>query len=189
MRRSRLATTDERLLWHPRETIYRILCDIGSYREWWPDADGLGVVGPLPPQVGTTLRLSYGPFVRWTAEVAILREPDLIAMTYAGALQGVAAWRITADPGASTRVAYAIDIEPVPSWLKLVFALWNLQPEHSRQIGRVFDALELRIGAVTARETAQACPAVRSLPNFRSQSATDAPLRQDPCSGNRPRLP
>ena len=140
------------MLKHPRQAIYDVLCDVGWYDEWWPRPCCPRALGPVPVQIGTTLRLSYGPFVHWTAEVAELREPALIAMRYAGDLRGSACWRLVADRGTGTRVAYEIDIEPVPSWLRVVSALWNLRLEHSRQIRRVFEALDLRVSAMTARD-------------------------------------
>ena len=175
MRQLRLATTDERVLNHSREAIYDVLCDVGSYHEWWPRMGDPRALGPLPVRIGTTLRLSYGPFVHWTAEVAELREPALIAMRYAGDLRGNAWWRLVADHGAGTRVAYEIDIEPVPTWLQLVSALWNLQPKHSRQIRRVFEALDRRVSAMTARDADHvSCLPSADLPDSRKLSRRSA---------------
>ena len=148
MGRSRLIASDEHVVAHPPEWVYRVLCDIGSYPEWWPPAGSVHVLGPLPVQVGTRFLLSRTPFVRWTVEVDELWESRAIVMRYSGSLRGAAWWWLTADGRGGTRVVYAIDIEPAPVWLRLVFRLWNLQSEHSRQICRIFDALALRVDAV-----------------------------------------
>lgn len=150
MRPARLTAVDERIIDPPRDATYRVLHDFGSYAEWWPRATRPHVVGPLPTQIGTTIRLSNGPFVRWNAHVVDLRAPALIAMQYTGALRGAATWRL-ATHGTGTRVSYEIDVEPAVWWLRLAFALWNLQAEHSRQIGRVFDGLDLHLRTTMSR--------------------------------------
>jgi uncharacterized protein YndB with AHSA1/START domain len=151
MGRSRLTASDEHVIPHPPEWVYRVLCDIGSYPEWWPPAGSVHVLGPLPVQVGTKFRLSRTPLVRWTVEVLEMWESRGIVMRYAGPLRGAAWWWLTADGMGGTRVVYAMDIEATALWLRLVFLLWNLQSEHSRQIRRICDALALRVGAMRQR--------------------------------------
>ncbi len=158
MRRASLTVSDQRLFHYSREAIFDVLSDFGSYHAWWPPAHGVRVGGPLPAQPGTTIWFAYGPFVRWAVEVVDVRPPVLLALRYSdGALRGEAAWRLEADRAGCTRVTYDIDIEPTPAWLRAISRVWNLQPEHSRQIARVFTALDRRVAAVSRRRPGPAC--------------------------------
>ena len=87
------------------------------------------------------------PWATWTVVVDELREASLISMSYdSGACTGDASWHLERVNG-GTLVAYAVDVELLPLWLRLVSRIYDISREHTRQIDRVFTALDRRLSS------------------------------------------
>ena len=148
---SRVVARDEVALPHPVRSVYRTLCDFEEYSAWWPRRLSFKVLGPLPVAPGTRMRFGNTRFVRWTAVVTEVREDELIAMRYdGGACRGTASWILKAA-GNATRIAYEIDLEVFPWWLRALSGVLDFSKEHTRQIHRVFLALDRRIHALSGK--------------------------------------
>lgn len=145
---SRVIARDEVALPHSVEAVYAVLCDLEGYDAWWPRRLSFQVLGPLPPAPGTRMRFGNTRFVTWTAVITELRENELIAMRYdGGACRGTACWRLEAA-GAATRIAYEIDLQVHPWWLRALSKVIDFSREHTRQIYRVFLAIDERVHAL-----------------------------------------
>ena len=141
---ARVVARDEVALPHQVEDVYGVLIDFASYELWWPRLLSFKLLGPEPVQVGTRARFGH-TLVSWTAVVTDV-DPDLrIAMRYdGGACIGSAEWTLQ-EAGRATRIAYAIDLEVRPWWLRSLAHLVDFSREHTRQIYRVFLALDERL--------------------------------------------
>jgi hypothetical protein len=83
--------------------------------------------------------------VTWTAVVTEVQPSALIAMRYdGGACIGEATWTLR-RAGRATRIAYTIDLEVRPWWLRGLSHVLDFSREHTRQIYRVFLALDERV--------------------------------------------
>ncbi|HET9870858.1 MAG TPA: SRPBCC family protein, partial [bacterium] len=108
---------------------------------WWPRSIRFQV-DPGPVKVGTRMRVSNQGLVRWTAEVTDIQENKKIMFRYFdGAWDGTAAWTLTPE-GSGTRVAYSIDIVPVPFWLKALSGVLDLGKIHSKMMAGVLASLQ-----------------------------------------------
>ena len=142
---SRISARDEVALPYTVDQVYAALVDFSSYKEWWPRHLAFEVLGPLPVALGTRVRFGNTRFVSWTGVVTEVRERATIVIRYdGGACEGRATWTLE-EAGAATRIAYAIDLELRPLWLRLLSRLVDFPREHHRQISRVFAALDRRI--------------------------------------------
>lgn len=149
MRVPRIICRDEMLVPYSQALVYQTLCDFERYSCWWPTGLSFRVLGPVPVQVGTQIAMSNGPFVRWVALVADLQENRAILLHYSdGACRGNAAWTLVPRDG-GTVVAYEIDVEVVPPWLRVLARFMDFSREHSRQMLLVFQELETELSRRT----------------------------------------
>jgi uncharacterized protein YndB with AHSA1/START domain len=142
----RVIARDERILSHPPERVYEVLVDLEQYGTWWPRPFAFQVLGPLPVQVGTLVRVSNGALVSWTAMITALEPSRWVAMRYSdGAWSGETAWSLERTNLNATRLIYEIDLEPNQAWLRVLGAVTSLSSLHSRQMDGVFAALLTRL--------------------------------------------
>lgn len=142
----RVIARDERILSHPPERVYKALMDVEQYQTWWPRPFTFRVLGPLPAQVGTRIRVSNGALVSWTATITALEPSRRVAMRYSeGAWSGETAWSLERTNLDATRLIYEIDLQPGQGWLRALGAVISLSRLHSRQMDRVFTALQRRL--------------------------------------------
>lgn len=148
---SRVVARDEVALPHRIEDVYRVLIDFSAYRLWWPHLLSFELLDPGPVEVGTRVRFGHTHLVSWTAVVTDVRPNERIAMQYdGGACSGEAVWTMRAA-GRATRIAYAIDLQVLPWHLRALSHLVDFSREHTRQIYRVFMALDRRLFALNGR--------------------------------------
>ncbi len=122
-----------------------MLIDFAAYKEWWPRRLSFDSLGPEPVGVGTRIRFGHTRVVTWTAVVTEVQPGALIAMRYdGGACIGEATWTLR-RAGRATRIAYTIDLEVRPWWLRGLSHVVDFSREHTRQIYRVFLALDERV--------------------------------------------
>lgn len=142
---SKVVARDEVALPHPAADVYAVLIDFAAYKEWWPRRLSFDLIDPEPVAVGTRVRFGHTRVVTWTAVVTEIRPLALIAMRYdGGACLGSATWSLE-KTGQATRIAYAIDLEVQPRWLRGLSHVVDFSREHTRQIYRVFLALDRRL--------------------------------------------
>ena len=154
---SRVTAHDEHIVKHPVHEVYQTLSDFSAYREWWPSPLTFEAIGPLPTRIGTRARMANPPWASWTVVVEDLQEASLIAMSYeSGACKGTASWHLEGVNG-GTLVAYAVDVELLPLWLRLASRIYDISREHTRQIDRVFAALDRRLSATGQSVSSQDC--------------------------------
>jgi uncharacterized membrane protein len=156
----RVVARDEVALPHQVEDVYAVLIDFPAYRAWWPRLLSFKVLTPGPVGIGTRVRFGHTHLVSWTAVVTDVRPEERIAMHYdGGACLGEAVWTMDAA-GQATRIAYSIDLEVRPWYLRGLSHVLDFSREHTRQIYRVFLALDRRL-VVIAGERSPAGGAVR----------------------------
>lgn len=142
---SRIVARDEVALPHRVEDVYGVLIDFPAYRLWWPRLLSFKMLDPEPVDVGTRIRFGHTHLVSWTAVVTELIPNRRIAMRYdGGACRGEAVWTMKAA-GRATRIAYSIDLEVRPWYLRTLSRVLDFSREHTRQIYRVFLALDRRL--------------------------------------------
>jgi uncharacterized membrane protein len=144
----RVVARDEVALPHTVEEVYGVLIDFPAYRLWWPRLLSFRMLDPEPVAVGTRVRFGHTHLVSWTAVVTEMHPNSRIAMRYVGgACVGEAVWTMKAA-GRATRIAYSIDLEVRPWYLRVLSHAMDFSREHTRQIYRVFLALDRRLAAL-----------------------------------------
>ena len=142
---SRVVARDEVALPHQVEDVYAVLIDFPTYRAWWPRLLSFRMLDAGPVDVGTRVRFGHTHLVSWTAVVTDLCPNTRIAMRYdGGACRGEAMWTMEAA-GRATRIAYSIDLKVRPWYLRGLSHVVDFSREHTRQIYRVFLALDRRL--------------------------------------------
>jgi uncharacterized protein YndB with AHSA1/START domain len=149
----RIRREDAILIQAVADEIFNVLVDVHSYEKWWPRSLRFRVADPGPVKVGTRVWISNGALVRWIAEVTVIEKNHRMAFHYAqGAWEGTAAWTLRPEPG-GTRVSYAIDIVPVPFWLKALGTVLDLGAIHSKQMQGVLEHLQAHLGSTDRPRT------------------------------------
>jgi len=145
---SRVVARDEVALPHTVEEVYAVLIDFPAYYLWWPRLLSFQMIGSGPVEVGTRVRFGHSYLVSWTAVVTAVQPNARIAMRYdGGACLGDAVWTMRAA-GRATRIAYSIDLQVRPLYLRALSHVLDFSREHTRQIHRVFLALDRRLTAL-----------------------------------------
>lgn len=124
------------------DRAFQVLADLHAYKDWWPRTIRFRFEDEGPVRVGTKMRISNQGSVNWTAEVTAIEPGKRIAFQYGeGAWEGAAGWTLTPENG-GVRVAYAIDIVPVPLWIRILGKVVDLGKMHSRQMRDILKRLE-----------------------------------------------
>lgn len=144
----RVVARDEVALPHGVEDVYAVLIDFPAYHLWWPRLLSFEMIGRGPVDVGTRVRFGHTHLVSWTAVVTVVQPNARIGMRYdGGACIGEAVWTMR-PAGRATRIAYSIDLEVLPWYLRALSHVLDFSREHTRQIHRVFLALDRRLVAL-----------------------------------------
>lgn len=142
---SRVVAHDEVSLAHRVEDVYAVLIDFPAYSTWWPRLLTFRMLDAGPVDVGTRIHFGHSYLVSWTAVVTEVGPNTRIAMRYdGGACIGEAMWAMEAA-GQATRIAYSIDLQVRPWYLRGLSRVLDFSREHRRQIHRVFLALDRRL--------------------------------------------
>jgi ribosome-associated toxin RatA of RatAB toxin-antitoxin module len=136
-----------KLLNYPVPYVYRTLTDFASYPKWYPKPFKFDVLHLDSHAVGTTVAIENGRLVKWVAKITSFKPDELIGIDYIeGAWLGKTYWRFE-DRGGKTRLTLEIDLEINKPWLRFLSGFMNFSKLHSRQMNRVFTALEQYLGS------------------------------------------
>ena len=131
----------------PGESVLAVLADVNAYSSWWPPPFRFRVDDDSPSGVGARVRISNGYLLSWVATIETL-EPDRIRMRYTGkAIEGEARWSVRAVLG-GTALVHRVDVDVRSFWLRVLTGRFDVRKRHTRQMKRVFDALEARLTAL-----------------------------------------
>jgi hypothetical protein len=137
----KVVAIDEAFLPYEASDVRGVLLDFARYGEWFPRPFRFESKQPAP---AVLVRVHEGSFLSWTAKVTAVRE-DQIDLAYSdGSWRGTARWTLHAAPN-GTRLVHRVDLEPCPLWLRLLSRLVRVGARHSKQMKRVFRALDKRL--------------------------------------------
>jgi uncharacterized protein YndB with AHSA1/START domain len=129
----------------PPQRVFPLLLDLEGYSRWWPAQIRFELFGPFPARVGTQIRISNGPLVKWTATIQEIVPNQLIRFKYSdGAWDGTAEW-ILVPKNSGSEVTYKISILPGQGWLKFLGKLLNLGELHSKEMEKILQNLKNKL--------------------------------------------
>ena len=130
----------------PPHQVFPTLLDLEGYSRWWPKQIHFEIAAPLPPKVGTKIRISNGPLVKWTATIQEIIPNQLIRFEYSdGVWKGTAEW-IIHERNSGSEVSYRISILPAQGWLKVLGKILDLGKLHSKEMEKILKNLKKKIG-------------------------------------------
>ena len=141
----RITREDSIVLQADPETVFNVLVDLRSYKDWWPRSIRFAFDESGPVRVGTRMRVANQGAVAWVAEVTDIEPNRSIAFRYGeGAWEGTARWTLAPEAN-GVRVRYAIDIVPAPRWIRLLGRVVDLGAMHSKQMQGILENLKARV--------------------------------------------
>jgi ribosome-associated toxin RatA of RatAB toxin-antitoxin module len=143
---SKVTAKDIKFLNYPVGYVYRTLTDFASYQKWYPKPFKFEVLHLDSNAVGTTISIENGRLVKWVAKITEFEPDSLLGIDYIeGAWLGKTYWRFE-DRSGKTKLTLEIDLEINKPWLRLLAKFMNFSKLHSKQMNRVFNALERYLG-------------------------------------------
>ena len=129
-------------IYSSKPKIFEVLLDAGNYSKWWPSRIRFRSDEPGLLKVGSRIRISNGPLVKWTATVLEIVPNRLIRFSYGeGSWEGEAQWVLTNREG-NAQVSYSVSIHPAQTWLIWLAKLVDLERLHSREMGEILKNLK-----------------------------------------------
>lgn len=126
----------------PPETIWPLLADIQSYRQWWPAVLMPRVTIPADGALlGSELHLRPLATRQFTCKVVAACAPHSIDMEYTGPfITGSGQWVLTPED-LGTRLSYRVDVEAHGLLVALAGRVVNLRWMHGQSMRLIFSAL------------------------------------------------
>jgi uncharacterized protein YndB with AHSA1/START domain len=144
--RRTIAAIDEVILPHPPADVRRMVGDLAHYQEWWGPPYRFETVTNQGGGPGTSVRMSNGSFLLWTATVTEADADRVLLTLDKGAWVGEARWAVSPCQE-GTRLIFRIDVDPRPFWLRLLSRSMDFKRRHSMAMLKVFTRLRERMDA------------------------------------------
>jgi hypothetical protein len=159
--RRMIAAIDEAILPYPPAAVRRVVGDLAHYQDWWGPPYRFETIQDRDGAVGTSVRMSNGSLLLWTAAVSEADPNRVVLRLDQGAWTGEARWSVSPCQE-GTRLIFRIDVDPRPLWLRLLARTMDFKNRHSHQMIKVFTRLRERMDAQHApqNQDAGAAPAV-----------------------------
>jgi hypothetical protein len=148
-----IAAIDEAILPYPPAEVRRIIGDLAHYADWWGPTYKFEPVQNNGGGVGTSVRMSNGSYLLWTATIVEADAERVLLKLDQGAWQGEARWTVSSCQE-GTRLIFRIDVDPGPFWLKLASKTMDFKNRHSHAMAKVFTRLREHMDAAAARASA-----------------------------------
>jgi hypothetical protein len=152
--RRTIAAIDEAILPYPPADVRRIIGDLAHYGQWWGPPYRFETLDDRQGAVGTSVRMSNGSFLLWTATITEADPERVLLALDKGAWKGEARWSVS-ECQEGTRLIFRIDVDPHPVWLRLLSRWIDFKRRHSLQMFKIFKLLRDDMDARHARQSQQ----------------------------------
>ena len=147
--RRTIAAIDEVILPYRPADVRRVVGDLAHYQDWWGAPYRFETLANTDGGVGTSVRMSNGSFLLWTATVTEADADRVLLTLEKGAWVGEARWGVSPCQE-GTRLIFRIDVDPNPLWLRLLARSMDFKRRHSLAMVKVFKRLREQMDTVHA---------------------------------------